>query len=97
MKIRIRVECHAGYRADERPLRFALRGRLFEVTEVEDRWYSPGVIYFRVRASDGNFYVLRHDEGMDVWTLDAFRANRDADLPVVSAGDIGSPGSSRTS
>jgi hypothetical protein len=70
----IRVECYAGYRADERPLRFVLRGHLFEVMDVEDRWYSPEAIYFRVHADDGNFYVLRHDEGMDVWTLDAFRS-----------------------
>ena len=93
----IRVECYAGYRADERPLRFVLGGRPFEVAEVEDRWYSPGVIYFRVRATDGNFYVLRHDEGMDVWTLEAFRAFREPSLPAVSAGDISSPGSSGAS
>ncbi len=82
----IRVECHAGFRADEHPLRFTLRGRLFEVLEVEDRWFSPGALYFRVRAEDGNFYVLRHDEGMDVWTLDAFRARRD-DNSEISAPD----------
>jgi hypothetical protein len=93
----MRVECYSGYRADERPMRFVLCGREYEIAEVEDRWYSPGVIYFRVRANDGNFYVLKHDEGMDVWTLDAFRANRDADLPTVAAGDIGSSGSSRAS
>jgi hypothetical protein len=73
----IRVECYAGYRADQRPLRFLLCGRLFEIREVEDQWYSPGAIYFRVRAEDGNFYVLRHDEIQDVWTLDAFRAYRE--------------------
>lgn len=72
----IRVECHAGYRADEHPLRFELRGRRFEVDLVEDRWYSPNATYFRVRAHDGNFYVLRHDELRDAWTLDAFRAAR---------------------
>ena len=93
----IRVECYAGYRADERPLNFALRGRTFEVVEVQDRWYSPDAIYFRVRATDGNFYVLRHDEGMDVWTLEAFRAYREPDLPAVSAGDIAMPGPSRAS
>ena len=76
----IRVECHAGYRADERPLRFILRGRLFEILDVEDRWYSPGATYFRVRADDGNFYILRHDEGIDGWTLDAFRASREPGL-----------------
>src|SRR5438874_12048472 len=32
MTIQIRVECHAGYRAAERPLRFILRSRLFEVS-----------------------------------------------------------------
>jgi hypothetical protein len=74
----IRVECYAGYRADERPLRFALRGRAFEVVSVDDRWYSPEAIYFRVRASDGNFYVLRHDQRADVWSLDAFRQGRDS-------------------
>lgn len=72
----VHVECYAGYRADERPLRFTLHGRVFEVLEVEDRWYSPGAVYFRVLANDGNFYVLRHEEGIDVWTLDAFRAGR---------------------
>ena len=86
----IRVECYAGYRADERPLRFELRGRLYEIAEVEDRWYSPGTIYFRVRADDGNFYVLRHDEGMDVWTLDAFRVSRAYDPPPQPL-DISTP------
>jgi len=75
----IRVECYAGYCANERPLRFVLRGRTFEVAEVEDRWYSPGATYFRVQADDGNFYVLRHDEGVDVWELSAFRLARSGD------------------
>ncbi|MGH9714282.1 MAG: hypothetical protein ACRD5M_13375 [Candidatus Acidiferrales bacterium] len=72
----MRVECYAGYRADERPLRFIFRGRQFEVNEVDGQWYSPDARYFRVRADDGNFYVLRHDEGQDLWSLDGFRAAR---------------------
>jgi hypothetical protein len=78
----IRVECHAGHRADERPLRFILRGRPFEVDELDGRWYSPDASYFRVRADDGNYYVLRHDEAQDLWTLDGFRATRDAEKGV---------------
>jgi hypothetical protein len=70
----LRVECYSGYRADERPLRFTLGERTFEVEEVEDRWFSPEACFFRVRADDGNIYVLRHDETQDAWTLDAFRA-----------------------
>jgi hypothetical protein len=70
----IQVQCYAGHRADQRPIRFTIRGREFEVVSVDDQWYDPNAIYFRVRADDGNLYVLRHDEIQDVWTLDAFRA-----------------------
>jgi hypothetical protein len=70
----IKVECYSGYKADERPLRFLLGEKTYEVTEVCDSWYSPGVKWFRVLASDGNIYVLRHDEGRDLWTLEAYRS-----------------------
>jgi hypothetical protein len=70
----IRVSCYAGYRADERPSRFYIRDREYEVQELDGQWYSHGASYFRVRAHDGNYYVLRHDEGQDYWTLDGFRA-----------------------
>ena len=72
----IRVECYAGRRADERPLRFAIRGREFQIQELDGQWYSPEATYFRVLADDGNYYVLRHNETQDSWTLDAFRAAR---------------------
>lgn len=72
----LEVECYAGYRADERPVRFILRGRAYRVDAVEDRWYEPEAVYFRVRADDGNYYILRHDERADSWRLDAFRAAR---------------------
>jgi hypothetical protein len=73
----LRVQCHAGYRADERPLRFTLRGREFHVNDIDGQWYTLEARYFRVQADDGNFYVLRHDEVQDCWTLDAFRASRE--------------------
>ncbi|MGH9688841.1 MAG: hypothetical protein ACRD5K_17305 [Candidatus Acidiferrales bacterium] len=72
----MRVDCYAGHRADERPLRFVLRGHEYSVSELDGQWHSPDATYFRVRANDGNYYVLRHDEGQDCWTLDGFRAAR---------------------
>ncbi len=72
----MRVECYAGYRADERPLRFILEGREYLVGELDGRWYSPDASYFRVRADDGNYYVLRHDEAQDTWSLEGYRAAR---------------------
>ncbi len=73
---RLRVESYAGYRGNQRPLRFTLGDKTFEVCDIEDQWYSPGAIYFRLRADDGNYYVIRHDEMEDVWSLEGFRAPR---------------------
>ncbi len=68
------VECYAGYKADQRPLRFTLGEKTLEILEVQDQWYSPHAIYFRVLAADRNTYVLRHDEATETWTLEAFRS-----------------------
>jgi hypothetical protein len=72
----VRVECYSGYRADERPLRFFFGERKYEVLSVDDKWYSPGATFFRVLADDGNIYVLRHEEGEDTWSVEAFRARK---------------------
>ena len=73
--MRLRVECYAGYKAEQRPLRFYLREQRYAVEEVLDQWYSPEDTYFRVRADDGNIYILRHTENGqdDAWTLESFR------------------------
>ncbi len=68
----VNVETYSGFKADERPLRLHLGGRVLEIKEVEDRWYSPGESYFRVLTDDGDRYVLRHVEAQDVWTLTAY-------------------------
>ena len=55
-------------------MRILFEGRTVEITDVEDRWYSPGATYFRVLAESGDRYVLRRDDAQDVWSLTAFRA-----------------------
>ena len=82
----IDVQSYSGYRADERPVRFVMNGRTYEVIKVEDRWYSPRAMYFRVVVSDGNRYVLYHDEEADLWSLEAFRARAIAGREVEEAG-----------
>jgi len=73
--MKVRVECYSGRKADERPVRFWLDGRLYEVEEVVDCWYSPGAAFFKVRAHDGNLYILRQERSPleGAWTLEAFR------------------------
>ena len=70
----VRVECYSGQRADERPLRLFIGEHAYTVERLEDKWYSPEATFFRVLASDGNLYVLRHDERADRWSIEAFRA-----------------------
>jgi hypothetical protein len=72
----LHVECYSGYKADERPVRVQLGGQMIDVSEVEDRWYSPGATYFRVLLANGERYVLRREDAQDVWTLEAFRRPR---------------------
>ena len=70
----VRVACYSGYRADERPVRILFEAQTLEIAEVEDRWYSPGATYFRVRVENGERYVLRCDDAQDIWSLTAYRA-----------------------
>jgi hypothetical protein len=71
--IKLTVTCYAGARANERPVRFFLGEKRHEVTEVIDRWHGPDYLYFKVRADDGNIYILRCDEINDEWELELFQ------------------------
>ena len=79
MPMVLQVECYAGYKADERPLRFrspAKDSQTFEVVEILDQWYGIGYRCFRLLADDGNTYILRHNQKEDEWVLDSFRQTR---------------------
>jgi hypothetical protein len=65
------VHCYSGYKSDERPVSFEWLGVHFGVEAILDRWYGPDYMYFRVRASNGGVYILKHDERQDVWEIEA--------------------------
>ncbi|HEV8551833.1 MAG TPA: hypothetical protein VGR65_00385 [Casimicrobiaceae bacterium] len=77
----IRVECYAGYRAEQEPVVFWCGERRLEVRAIADRWYSPTQRWFRVDADDGHMFVLRHDEQSDEWEIAAFTARRQPVTP----------------
>ena len=52
----------------ERPSEFTLDEYTYELAEVEDRWYEPEAIYFRVRTTEGKRYILRYDQSQDEWS-----------------------------
>ena len=71
-EIEVHVECYAGHRADERPLRFTFGQRNVEVAEIMDQWQGPDYRYFKLKGDDGSVYILRHVETADRWELTVF-------------------------
>ncbi len=74
-ELKLEVDCYSGRKPEERPVRFRLSGQQYLVEEVLDQWYGPSDAFFKVRADDGNLYILRQDtstpEGS--WHLVSFR------------------------
>ena len=68
-RIPIRVECYAGYTADERPVAFSLRGRRILVRDLLDRWLGEDHAYFKLAGDDGALYIIRQDRNADTWEL----------------------------
>lgn len=73
MSATLKVECYAGYKADQRPCTFSLGKKKMKVTEIMDQWYGPDHTYFKVVADDANTYILRYGEKDDRWELVFFK------------------------
>jgi len=69
------VQCYAGYKGEQRPQRFSLAECWLEVAEILKEWREPDAVFFRVRADDGNTYVLRNEKEApeDEWTVQFIR------------------------
>jgi len=76
--MKLQVECYSGSKADEKPVRFCLNDHTYTVREVLDQWYGPDDIFFKVRASDGNLYILKKQTSTPdgAWSLESFRHPR---------------------
>ncbi len=76
--VKLEVFCYAGRKAEERPVRFRMEDHEHAVEEILDQWYGPEDIFFKVRADDGNVYILRHNTSVPdgPWELAGFRQTR---------------------
>jgi hypothetical protein len=84
--MKLRVECYSGRRADESPVRFWLEGSEYRVESVLDRWYDPETMFYKVRADDGNLYILRQQTSTPdgQWELVSFRRPGQEGSVVIS-------------
>ena len=76
--MKVDVECYAGRKADERPVRFRPEGKQYSVRNVLDQWYEPDSIPYKIRADDGNLYILRQRTSSPdgAWDLVSFREEK---------------------
>lgn len=74
--ISVKVECYAGYKADEYPKRFWWDSIQFDVTEILDRWYqganSPDfqpAHYYKIRTKSNKTFILKQELNNGKWYL----------------------------
>ncbi len=75
-RMRTKVISYSGYRGEETPRSFQLRGGEIEIDEVIERWLEEDALTrgrkrcFKVRGKDGSLYTLAYEEetmGWFVW------------------------------
>jgi len=49
--------------------RIRFDSRQIDITDNIDQWHGADYRYFKVRGSDGNLYILRHDDIRSAWEL----------------------------
>ena len=73
--MKLQVESYSGHKVDERPIKFTLAERILFVESIDEQWYGPNAMYFRLRADDGKTYVIAHHNITGEWTLESSRSN----------------------
>ena len=53
----------------EKLRRIRFDSREIEIVDNIDQWHGADYRYFKVRGSDGNLYIVRHDETRADWEL----------------------------
>ena len=73
--MRLHVDCYSGHKEGERPVRLRMGEYEYTVEEVVDQWYGPEHSFFKIRANDGNLYILRRETSLPdgSWELVSFR------------------------
>lgn len=66
----IAVNAYSGFKGNERPVSFIIKGREIIVLDVMERWLEPDKDYFKVLANDGRLYTLSWNREKDIWSVE---------------------------
>lgn len=70
----LQVECSTAPNGDSEPSAIHLGDRRIQVPRIVDRWLASDYGYYKIEASDGATYIVRHDEASSEWQLTLFKA-----------------------
>ena len=86
--MQVQVETYVDDGGAEKFRRFHFDGRLVEIVDNIDQWHGADYRYVKVKDSDGDIYILRHNEIGDVWELTMYQRSRSQLRPrsIQSAG-----------
>jgi hypothetical protein len=71
----LQVESSVNQQGDVEPRAFLLGTQRLEVLQIIDRWLAIDYGYFKIEASDGSIYILRHDDLSDLWELTLYQGS----------------------
>jgi hypothetical protein len=74
--MQVHVETYVDEGGAEKLRRFRLDSRVVEVAENIDEWYGADYRYVKVKGSDGNVYILRHNEIRAEWELTMYQHSK---------------------
>lgn len=60
-----------------KPHSFQIGEKEFFIREIMDQWYGKEHQFYKVRADDGNIYVLKHSPMTNEWELEFFKKTSD--------------------
>lgn len=74
--MQLKVDTLPGVHGDLEPHVFFIGETRFAVAYIIDRWIGQNQNYFKLMASDGAVYILRHMLETDEWELTLYQAVR---------------------
>jgi hypothetical protein len=74
--MQVQVETYVDEGGAEKLRRFRFDSRVVEVADNIDQWHGADYRYIKVRGSDGNIYILRHNEIRAEWELTMYQRSQ---------------------
>lgn len=81
--MQVQVESYVDEDGIEKLRRIRFDNRQIEVAENIDQWHGADYRYFKVKGSDGNLYMLRHDDIRADWQLTMYERAQPPDDSVI--------------